>query len=77
MKIAAYLATLVVRLLGIYLLFKSAGDLLTLAAAGFHSPVINNRAIVLVIEIGVGAVAVLLAGRIVRLFTVDAPLGNE
>jgi hypothetical protein len=77
MKIAAYLATLAVRLLGVYLLFRSSTDLLTLLGVGVSSQVTNNVAIVLVLQIGVSGVMVLLAGRVVRLFTADSPLGNE
>lgn len=77
MKIAAYLATLVVRLLGIYLLVGSLGDLILLTWAGGGRMTNDQLAIIAVIKIGLGGVATLLAGRVVRLFTADAPLGNE
>lgn len=77
MKIAAYLATLVVRLLGIYVLVGSLGDLILLTWAGGGRMTNDQLAIIAVIKIGLGGVATLLAGRVVRLFTADAPLGNE
>lgn len=77
MKIAAYLATLVVRLLGIYGLFRSGAGLFTLLGVGIGGPVNERMAIVLVLEVGVCGAVVLLAGRIVRLFTADAPFGND
>jgi len=77
MKIAAYLATLVVRLIGIYLLVGSASDLILLTRTGVGHTVNDHLAIVAVIKMALGGVAALLAGRVVRLFTADAPLGNE
>lgn len=77
MKIAAYLATLFVRLLGIYLLFSSGSDLLALISGGAGGAVNGQLAVVPVLRMGVGFVAFVIAGRIVRLFTADAPLGND
>lgn len=77
MKIAAYLATLVVRLLGLKLLISSATDLIVLTQGEVGRSANNQLAIVSVFLFGLGVVGVALASRIVRLFTADAPLGNE
>lgn len=77
MKIAAYLATLVVRLLGLKLLISSATDLIVLTQGEVGRSANHQLAIVSVFLFGLGVVGVALAGRIVRLFTADAPLGNE
>lgn len=77
MKIAAYLATLLVRLLGIYLLLGSVADLIMFTRTGVGHVTNDQLAVIAVIRAGLGCVATVLAGRIVRLFTADAPLGNE
>ena len=77
MKVAVFLATLYVRLLGVYLLFSSATGLIALTLGGVGHSVNDRFAIILVIQIGLGAVAVTMAGRVVQLFTRDAYLGNE
>jgi hypothetical protein len=77
MKIAAYLATLLVRLLGIYLLLGSVADLIMLTRTGVGHVTNDQLAVIAVIRAGLGGVATLLAGRVVRLFTADAPFGNE
>jgi hypothetical protein len=75
MKVAAYIATLLVRLFGIYMLVRSIIALIALNAGG--SPMDDQLATLVVFQIGIGAVTTFLAGRIVRLFTADAPFGNE
>jgi len=82
MKVAAYLATLFIRLLGMYIVFASAVGLIALTGtpsiAGTRMSLVNDRmAIVLVLQLGLGSVAAMLAGRVVRLLTADAPLGHE
>jgi hypothetical protein len=77
MKVAAYIATLLVRLVGIYLLFKSFVGVFRLNATLVSSPLGDQLAIVVVLQTAGGVLATLLAGRIVRLFTADAPFGNE
>lgn len=85
MKIAAFLATLVVRLIGVNWVWSS----LTTAIGVFNTPELmpgikmpqqpmNDRILLIgALQFGLGIVAVAAAGRIVRLFTADAPLGNE
>lgn len=75
MKIAAYVATLFVRLLGVFGLLSSGSALFGLLDSSVSMG--DRVAIMLVLSFGLSTVAVLLAGRIVRLFTADAPLGNE
>lgn len=76
MKIAAYLATLVVRLIGLRFLFSSGSGLLMLIG-GPGGPANSQLAVMLVLQFGLSVVGVIMAGRVVRLFTADAPLGNE
>lgn len=85
MKIAAFLATLVVRLIGVNWVWSS----LTTAIGVFNTPElmpgikmpqqsVNDRILLIgALQFGLGIVAVAAAGRIVRLFTADAPLGND
>lgn len=76
MKVAVLLATLFMRLLGAYLLFAGTAGLLAVMPSGFPAKD-NFIAVLLVLQVGFGVVAVILAGRVVRLFTADAYLGNE
>lgn len=85
MKIAAFLATLLVRLIGVYFVWSS----ITTAIGVFGAPDLmpgikmpqssmNDRFLLIgALQFGLGVVAVAAAGRIVRLFTADAPLGND
>lgn len=84
MKIAAYLATLLVRLLGAYLIYSTlvAGVGLLVAKPIALAPNVLEQAhdsflLIGGVNFSLGCVMVGGAGRIVRLFTADAPLGDE